>query len=46
MGRGNLAEGGSGRSEEQSTVIAIDSIKDLGKETMWRSLENVFGVME
>lgn len=46
MGRGNLAEGGSGRREGPSTVIAIDSIKDLGKETMWRSLENVFGVME
>ena len=46
MGRESLAEGGSGRREGSSTVIAIDSIKDLGKETMWRSLENVFGVME
>ena len=31
MGRGNLGEGGSGRREGPSTVIAIDSIKDLGE---------------
>ena len=46
MGRGNLGEGGSGRSEEQSTVIAIDSIKDLGEETRCSSLKDAFGVME
>ena len=46
MGRESLAEGGSGRSEEQSTVIAIDSIKDFGEETRCNSLEDAFGVIE
>ena len=46
MGRESLAEGGSGRREGPSTVIAIDSIKDLGEETRCSSLKDAFGVME